>query len=350
VSQKIRNSHKAGLPPGSPVVVARQAEPTRLSYVAYRATGVESGELAGTRDLQRLLSQPPVVWIRVSGLASIGMISDVAEAFGIHPLTVEDILHTGQRPKVDVFEDYLFVVMKLPRLEDQDLQVEQLSLVFTRGAVVTFEERSPGPLELIVERIARGAGRIRASGTDYLIYAILDPVVDQYFVVLDQLEDAVQELQGRVLQNQEADALQQLQNVRRQLNVARRHLEPMREVAAFFLREGEPWIQPSTRPYMRDLYDHILRCIDSSRFLLELLQAAWEAHLGVAQTRLNEIMKVLTMIATVFMPISFLAAVYGMNFRNMPELDWPWAYPAIWAVFLILTGTMVRYFRRKGWL
>jgi magnesium transporter len=333
------------------VPVGKGVRPTRITVMDYDAEHLEVQELSQAEDVSRFRERPTVTWIDVTGLKDVEAIEKIGRAYGIHPLVLEDVLNLNQRPKLEIFDDYIFAVFKMVWLKDgEGLEVEQVSAIFGKGFVITFQEREGDVFDPLRARIANGKGRVRKSGADYLFYAILDIVIDNYFPVVERLEATLEELEDRVLSLTAESVVEEIHDLRRTVLELKRYAGPMREVARMLMDAEEDLISRELHPYLRDLYDHVIRVTESLEILREGLSALREMHLSAVSNRMNEVMKTLTIIATVFMPLTFIVGVYGMNFEHMPELKWRWGYPVVWGVMLITAGFMIRYFRRKKWL
>jgi magnesium transporter len=292
----------------------------------------------------------PVVWLNVDGLGDAEAIRKFGEIFGIHPLALEDVINVHQRPKVEPYEKYLFIVMQM-LLSGPTLGTEQLSLFLGENFVVTFQERPGGDCFAAVrDRIRKNHGRLRSSGADFLAYSLIDAVVDSYFPVLEQYGEELEAVEQEIVENPGSRTFSRIHQVKAQLLVLRRALWPIREVVNALLRDGSAFIRPETRPYVRDCYDHAVHIIDTLETYRDTASSLLDAYLSSASNRMNEIMKVLTIIATIFIPLTFIVGIYGMNFDFMPELHARWGYPAVMALMAVVAAGMLLYFRRKRWL
>jgi magnesium transporter len=276
----------------------------------------------------------------------------MGKRFDIHPLTLEDIANTEQRPKVEEYEDYLFLVLKSFDYaeSDHDLGMEQVSLILRPGMVISFEEKSGEILNPVRERIRSGKGRIRKEGSDYLAYCLIDAVVDHYFSVLEKFGEAIENLQEELVKKPTRTTLQTIHLMKRQMIVFRRSIWPLREAVGSLVRSEYGTVQKTTLVYLRDVYDHVIHVVDSIEAYREMLTGMMDLYLSSISNRMNEIMKVLTVIATIFMPLTFIAGVYGMNFEYMPELKWFWGYPAVLLLMASVACCMLVFFRRKKWI
>lgn len=351
-NKKKRHRTRPGLSPGTVIHVGeKRMEQVGLSEIRYDAEGLKESPLRSVDEAAGWKESPGVVWISVDGLHDALAIEKLGEIFGLHPLLLEDLVNTEQRPKLDDYENYLFVVLKLFHLDEESgrLTGEQVSLVLGERFLLSFQEHPLEVFENVRVRLRGGKGRIRKSGPDYLAYALIDSVVDHYFVVLERLGEVLEELEGRVIESPTTQTLEQIHHLKREMILLRRSVWPLREVANALLREDPPLIQEQTKVYLRDVYDHTIQVIDTLEAFRDILTGMLDVYLSSASNRLNEVMKVLTIIATIFIPLTFVAGVYGMNFEFMPELEVWWAYPAVLGLMLLTALAMVGYFRRKGW-
>jgi magnesium transporter len=298
-----------------------------------------------------------VRWINVDGLSDMGVIHALAAKYNLHPLAIEDLLHLPQRPKVEAYggndselQARLFIIVRMLRIEDQQLQSEQVSMFLGHKTVLTFQE-SPGDVwDPLRQRINTKGSRLRNNDASFLTYSLLDAIVDHCFPILEYYGDHLEELEDLVLDNPERRTISQIHQVKRDLLLLRRAAWPMREVVSTLQREPHECMSDVTRTYMRDVYDHVVQIIDIIETYREMATDLTETYMSSVSNRMNEIMKVLTVIGTIFIPLTFLAGVYGMNFRHFPELNIVWFYPAFWAFCVVCAGVMLLLFHRQGWL
>lgn len=293
-----------------------------------------------------------VRWIDVQGLADAGAIQALCDRLGVHPLVVEDILDTGERTKLDVFADHFFLVVDTFYYPDGrgDLQSDQVSMIVFDNLVVTFQEGCADAFGTVREKLRADRGRLRTRGADYLAYALLDALVDRYFVALEDLGERIEALEDELAHKPDFDSLQAIHRLRGDTALLRKSLWPLREIVNSLVRGEAPVIQDATTVYLRDVYDHTVEIVETTETFREILSTMLDIYLSSVSNRLNEVMKFLTIIATVFIPLTFIVGVYGMNFRYMPELEWPWGYPVVWVIMVACALGMLYYFRRKGWL
>jgi len=352
--KKRRLKSKVGLPPGSLVVTADSAKP-QIVLMGYGPTDFFEKPIGEILEIQKFRDQFPVLWVNVEGLGDPAVFTQLGEMFDIHPLALEDILDLRQRPKFEFHAPNHFMVVQNLDFNDE-VASEQICIVLGKNYVLTFQEKQGDSLAIIRERIKKDKGRIRRCGPDYLMYAILDSIIDHYFPVLEKLSDQAEVSENSLFDDSKDFDLQRFHRIKRDFNTIRRFLWPTRDVIAEIYLEDLPLIQPETRAYFRDCYDHTAQMIDLVEILRENASTISDQYFSNLTIKTNEIMKVLTMIATIFIPLSFIAGVYGMNFNsdksplNMPELHWYWGYPFALAVMTLTATSMLVFFYRKGWL
>jgi magnesium transporter len=348
-----RVSKKAGLPPGSLVHIGeKKTEKIRIQVIDYDEGRLEERDFATIEECLALQRKPSITWINIVGIHEIALMEKIGGHFGLHPLAQEDILNTDQRPKMDDYEDYLCVFLK--RLsyngEKRELKTEQISLVLGPTYVISFLESESGLFEAVRERLRKAKGRIRKVGADYLCYTLMDAVVDNYFVVLEKIGENIESLEEELLSEPSADTSNDIHHLKRELIFLRKSVWPLRDVINGLERGESDLFQDRTMVYLKDLYDHTVQIIDTVETFRDMVSGMIDVYLSSVSNRLNEVMKVLTIIATIFIPLTFLAGVYGMNFKYMPELEWPWGYPLLWLVMILTGAVMVLYFRKRKWL
>jgi magnesium transporter len=347
-----RISKKSGLPPGALVHVGeKKIEKTRIRVIDYDEDGIEERELASVDECFPYKDSPAMTWINIDGLHEVDVIQKLGDGFGLHPLVLEDIVNTGQRPKMEDFEDYLFLIIKMLTYDDEEgvVKAEQFSLVLGPHYVISFQEKVGDVFEPLRERLRKGKGRIRKGGPDYLLYALIDAIVDNYFVVLENIAEEIESLEDRIMIDPTTDLLQTIHNLKRELIFLRKSVWPLREAVSALERGDSGLVQEKTAIYLRNVYDHTIQIVDTIETFRDMVSGMLDVYLSSVSNRMNEVMKVLTIIATIFIPITFLAGIYGMNFKNMPELEWAWGYPLLWCIILVVGLIMVLYFRKKKW-
>lgn len=376
----VSQSSKTGLPPGTLIHVGdRDPEPTHVRYFLYNQNGTE--EISPTSPEELSCNGDSTAWIKVSGLADIEKIKQIGTFLSLHPLTLEDILNTNQRPKYEEFDDYLYLVLKIIRIEnggdasaedrgaeaekdnpgikqDNDEQSDekynltsaQLSIILTERGVCSFEENDSGIFEGVIRRLFDEKSRIRKLGPDYLMYALTDCVVDNYFIVFERIGEDIEDLEERIIDGTDPDVMEEIYALKRNLLDIRKRVWPLRETMASLIRSKPELISEQTEVFMNDVSDHLYQLNDILESYREMSTGLYEIHLSTLSNRMNEVMKVLTIIATIFIPLTFIAGIYGMNFALMPELQWEFGYPAAILAMLITAGIMVLYFRKKQWI
>jgi magnesium transporter len=344
-----------GTAPGTLRTVAEATAPV-VRVLSFGPDGFEERALPDVAELAPLLRRRPVTWIDVAGVGNPETIARLGDTLGLHRLALEDVLHVDQRPKVEEYDDVLYVVARMLH-PARSVEGEQLSLFLGRGFVATFQENATDGdcLDPVRARIRQAGPRLRASGPAYLAYAILDAVVDAYFPVVEKLGDRLESLEERLLERPDPGVLPELHTLRRDLAMLRRSIWPLRDVLGALLREGKNPFEAELRIYVRDCHDHAIRVLDLVETYRDIASGLLELYLSMSSHRLGEVTKVLTLVATIFIPLSFLAGLWGMNFDtsrpwNMPELSWPFGYAFALGVMAAVAGGMLLFFRRKGWL
>jgi len=349
------SAETAGMPPGAPVYVgAHRDQHAVVRCYTFGAGGVSARQVdCAHDDLQALVrGTEGIHWIDLCGLSDVPAVQKVSAVLGLHPLAVEDILNTQQRPKIEGTDDYVYFVLKAPDYapEDHHIYQEQIAVALGRNIVLSFQEYEPDLFQPIIDRVNRAGVPRREATADLLAYSLMDAVVDRYFTVLEEAGDRLETIEEQILSDHGTEAVQAIHSLKRELLLLRRAVWPLREVIGTVLRDESPFFQPSTRVYTRDLYDHTIQVMDTLDTYRDMLSSLFDIHLSSISNRMNEIMKVLTIFSTIFAPLTFIAGVYGMNFRYMPALSWRWGYPLVWVVMVAIAVTMAIYFRRRRWL
>jgi len=347
-------SKKVGLPPGTLIHTGEKgtAEP-KVTIIDYDEATVQEREVKTIEECFVFRDKPTVTWINLDGVHRIDMVEKLGDCFGFHPLVLEDILNTVQRPKMEIYGDYIYIVLKMLHVGDPShpIEMEQVSLILGSNFVISFQEGKEGDVfNPVRERIRNGKGLIRKMGSDYLAYTLLDTVVDNYFLILERMGEAVELLEEELLTHPSHRTLQEIRKFRNEMISVRRAVWPLREVVGSLGRRESPLIRETTEIYLRDVYDHTIQVMDALETYREMLSGMLDIYLSSISNRLNSVMKVLTIIATIFMPLTFIAGIYGMNFKYMPELEWRWGYPAVWLVVAGIGISMLIYFKKKKWL
>ena len=351
-SRKARRPQaKIGAPPGTLIHVGeRKAEQPRIRLIEYNESKLEDRGVETAAHASGFREPSTVTWLNIDGLHDIRIIEEVGRHFDIHPLVQEDILNTYHRPKLEPHDNGLFLVLKMLQLDPSgEIQTEQVSLILGENYVVSLQEKEGDVFDRVRERLRSSKGRIRKMGADYLAYSLIDSIVDGYYAILEELGDRIEGLEDELVSRPGSETLRKIHALRRQMINLRRSVWPLREVIGSLQRQEEPFVREGTRIYLRDVYDHTIQVVDTVETYRDMITGMLDLYLSSISNRMNEVMKVLTVIATIFIPLTFLAGVYGMNFEHMPELHWKWAYPAIWAIMIGLGVGMLVFFRRKGW-
>ncbi|MDD3806527.1 MAG: magnesium/cobalt transporter CorA [Candidatus Marinimicrobia bacterium] len=353
---KNRASHKfqkVALPPGSLVYTGKQTmEAVEIHLIDYNGNTFQEKELSKIDDILPFKELPTVTWVNINGLYNIELIEKIGQLFSIHPLILEDILSINQRPKMEEYENILFIVLRILRYHDEtnSVESEQVSFILGNNFLFTFQEKPGDVFDPVRARLRQNKGKIRTLGPDYLAYSLIDAIVDNYFLVLEKIGDWIEDLEDRLIQNPTHDILKNLHNLKRELINLRKSVWPLRDLLSGLERSDSPLIQKTTVIYLRDVYDHTIQIIDTIESYRDIVSGMLDTYLSSVSNKMNEIMKVLTIIATIFIPLTFIAGVYGMNFEYMPELHWKWGYPVVWLVMIAIALFMVIFFRKKKWL
>ncbi len=346
-----KRSQKAGLPPGTPIYVGdNPAESVRITLIHYDQTELEEIEAETLAECFSFKDKRTVNWINVVGLQP-QIIEELGRCFKVPAMVLEDILNTNQRPKLEDFGDNLYLVLKMLSCDDHhaDILIEQVSLILGPNYVLSFQERAGDVFDPVRQRIRNNKSKLRQAGPDYLAYALLDIIIDNYFLILEMLGDQIATVEDELLSDPSPKTVQKIHHLKREMIYLRTSVWPLREVITGLSRDEVTLITPITHTHLRDVYDHTIQVIETIETYREMLAGMLELYLSSMSNKMNEVMKVLTIIATIFIPLSFIASIYGMNFY-IPEVRWPWGYPAILAVMFLISLGMLAYFRKKKWL
>jgi magnesium transporter len=346
-------SEKSGMEPGSLVHVGDVHDHVpSITVINYNASLLEKRTLASVEEILAFDTSDTVTWVIVNGLQNVSVIEAIGRHFDIHDLVLEDILNTHQRPKFEEFENYLYIVFKAIALQNGDASVEyeQISLLLLNNIVFTFKEKPDDILDPIINRLNVPQSHIRTRGGDYLAYVIMDTVIDEYFALQDTFDDLIETVEDELLTNPTNCTLTSIQKIKRELIYLRRSISPLRELLAAIHRSDSPLLDERTKHYFTDVYDHAIRIIEALESYRDLISGMLDIYLSSISNKMNETMRVLTVFSTLFIPLTFIAGVYGMNFEFMPELKWKWGYPVLWVVFIVISGFLLMFFRRRKWL
>jgi magnesium transporter len=327
-----KRSKKAGLPPGTLVHIGEEkGERTKITVVEYDELNFHEGEPERFDECFLFKKNPTVTWVSIEGVHEVEVLEKLGNCFGLHPLVMEDILNTDQRPKIENYGEDLFVVLKILSYDEKrgEIGAEQVSLVLRANAVLSFTEKGKGLFAPIRDRLRSGKGRLRKMGADYLLYSLIDIIVDHYFAILEKLGEKIEDLEEELITNPSTPVLQRIQILKKEMIFLRKWVWPLREVINGLERGESSWIQEGTRFYLRDVYDHTVQVMDTVEIFRDMLSGMLDIYLS---------------------SLTFLAGVYGMNFKNMPELEWRWGYPLLWIIMAAIVVFMLTSFRRKKWL
>ncbi len=344
---------KSGMAPGTMVFIGEQKqEKARIDVIRYSETELNELHDATVQQCGQAARQAGIAWLNVSSIHDVGLIEALGKCFDLHPMTLEDIVNSTQRPKLEVFPEYLFIVLKMMTCgrDAGTVAIEHVSLILGQGYVISFLEDEGDVFDAVRNRIRSASGRIRSMQADYLAYSLMDAVVDQYFLAVERIGDRIEELDEQILAEPRQEHVRQLHQLKRGILNLRRAVWPFREEVSSLVKSESALIHRETKVFWRDLYDHAIRIIDMVEVYRDILGGMHDTYLSSISNRMNEVMKMLTIISTIFIPLTFVVGVYGMNFENMPELKWHYGYCLIWAVMLLTALGLFVYFKRKKWL
>jgi magnesium transporter len=345
-----RRTPPPGARPGT-LVIAKDALPTRIRMMRYTRDEHSEKSIEHAREIAPLLDSGAVTWVEVEGLGNEEKLREVAEVFGLHALALEDAVNVGHRPKAELLDKHqMYVTRMVLEREHHAVHSEQVTIFFNLDWVLSFQERYRDVLGPVRERIRLQQGTMRRMRADYLAYAIIDAIIDGYYPVIERVGDEIERLEGRVVRHARAHDLERIHALRRDLVIVRRGIWPQRDAINALLRGDNPFVTKPVEHYLRDCYDHCVQIGDVLETYRELVGGLVNTHLSTIANRTNEVMKVLTILSAIFIPLTFVVGIYGMNFDHMPELRWRWGYPIVLALMAAGSGLMLVFFRRKGWL
>ncbi len=347
-----RRAKAAGLPPGILIHVGeKKTAETVINVINYDEPGVRQKEAVDIEECFTYKNKSSITWINIEGIHEIDVIKKLGDYFSLHPLTLEDILHTQQRPKLEDFEDYLFIVLKMPHFDEQNnkIKIEQISLILGPNFVISFNEGKENVFTPVRNRIYSGKGRIRKMRADYLAYALIDVIVDNYFIVLENIGVKIGDIEEELMDDPRNDTLHKIHELKREMMFFRKSVWPLRELVRILTRDDISLINEPTKVFIDDVYDHAIQVIDTIETYRDMLSGMLDLYLSTISNKTNEVMRTLTIVATIFIPLTFIAGLYGMNFENMPETKWRWGYPIIIFVISSIGVSMLFYFKRKKW-
>jgi magnesium transporter len=344
---------KKGLHPGSVIHVGeKKADRVKFTVIDYGRDNFTERECDGVDECLAYADKDSVTWVNVNGLHEPEVMRKIGEHFGIHSLVLEDILDTEKRPELGDYVDFIFIILKMVLVEQESerIDAEQVSLLLCKNTVISFQEGEEDVFEPIRERIRAGKGRIRKAGADYLVYTLADAIVDEYYIVLEAIGELIEDIEDELLEEPSAETLRDIYGLRREIVLLRKYTFPLRELVHKFQISESPMIEHDTQLYIRDLYDHSMQIMDTTESYREMLSGMLETYLSLSSNRMNEVMKVLTVMASIFIPLTFIAGVYGMNFEYMPEIHQHLGYPGVILLMFIIAMVMVYFFRRRKWI
>ena len=352
MTHSVRRSAKSGLAPGTLVYIGRgDKNPHEMELIKYNQDAFFHNKYSEFSP-GLFANTDQNLWLHVTGINNVDTLKRIGESLSIHVLTLEDILNTEQRPKIENFDTYHYLVIKMLFYDQENDAIlqEQLSLIIHGNRVVTFQDKGEDLFAPVRERMGNPDSRLRAYGADYLLYALLDAVVDNYFLILERLGDRLEEIEEEIIVNSSTEMLHRLYRMKRDVILLRKTIWPLREVVNYLEKTDHGFIKQPTKVFLRDLYDHTIQIIDNIESLRDIISGMVEIHLTTISNRMNSVMKVLTIISTIFIPLTFIAGIYGMNFQFMPELNWRWSYPMILLLMLGIGIVMLVIFKKKRWL
>jgi len=346
------HSTKAGLPPGSLIHIGeKRVEYVSINLIDYTENSFTERKVESIEDCREALVTPSTSWINMVGLHDVNQFQQLQEVFSIHPLVLEDILNTAQRPRMEDYGDYIYIVLKMIYLEPDSHHIisEQISLILGKDFLLSFQESTGNTFNPIRDRIRTSKGRMRKSGASYLAYCILDAIVDNYFVVLEEIGEKVEDFQEQVANNPSPDILASIHRAKRDMILLRKALWPVRELLSGIMKTESSLIEESTDVFLRDVYEHSIQVIETVEMMRDMLSGALDIYLSSTSNKMNEVMRVLTVISTLFIPLTFMVGIYGMNFENMPELKLKYGYEGLWAIMIMTVVVMIAFFRKRKW-
>lgn len=348
-----KSKKEVGSAPGTLLLIGeKKTDEPIISIVEYSDQEIVAKDAVPPEALFPYRDSTGTSWINIDGIHDLSLLTSIGEHFGIHPLTLEDIVNTGHRPKVEEFDNYLYIVLKMLQYHDDHhtISAEQLSLVLGENFLISFQETPGDVFAPVRRRIDRSKGRIRQRGCDYLAYALIDAVVDNYFQIIEKIGERIELFEDQLTDSDETVVAKEIHTLKREVIYLRKQVWPMRDVLSRLTKGEFDLIREENYIYWGDVYDHIVQLMDTIESYRDVLSGMLDLHLSTISNRMNEVMKLLTMMASIFIPITFIAGVYGMNFKNMPELEWPWGYGMIWAFMIAVVVVMLVIFKKKKWL
>ncbi len=349
----MRRSGKSGLEPGTPVYIGEnRLERAQINVILYSEDKFEEHDNVDLDSLRQKKDEEGILWVNVTGVHDVEMLRQIGEIFDIHPLTIEDIANTDQRPKFEDYEGYLFCVLNMILYDEkeQELALEHLSIVTSSHYIISFQEEPGDVFDGVRARLRQNKGKLRVTGSDMCMYALMDAIVDGYFLALEKIGDGIETCEDNLFVSAEKIDLAEVHGFKREILDFRKSVWPLREEVASLEKSYSVLITRDTRVYLRDVYDHVIQVLDMIDSYINILGSIHDTYLSLSSNRMNEIMKVLTTIATIFNPLTFIVGIYGMNFDNMPELHWTYGYAVVWGVMIVVAIGLVAVFKKSRWL
>ncbi len=349
--RNFKKKKKEHTPPGTLAYTGdRTSEEVEISQITYSEETFKREFRKDVEDISLGKDKEVNTWVDICGIHDVEIVKHLGDDLGIHSLLQEDIVTANQRPKLEEREDYLFIILNMHYIEDENPVSEQLSIILGENYLTTFRERKNYIFQPVISRMEKGDGRIRKLNTDYLAYALIDVVVDNYFKVLEHFGGKMENVEETLVDDPEEDLLLQIHRMKQEIILLRKSIWPLREVLGKLERGGYDLIDEQNVIFLKDIYDHTFQVLDTINSYRDILSGMHDTYLSSISNRMNEVMKMLTIFASIFIPLTFLAGVYGMNFEYMPELSWKWSYSVFWGISLMLVGVLLIYFNKKDWL
>ena len=349
--RKANRAKKIGLPPGSLVYFGEKEKLLDIDVISYSDTAVHEQKVGTAEEALSLIKDNQITWININGLNNIEEIRKIGNYTQLNNLLLEDVLDTQHRPKVELLDEHLLVIIKMLYYQNGELIAEHLALLLGENYLISFQESEGGDVfEPIRKLLQEPESLLRRSSVDYLLFGLLDSIVDNYLDIVDRVSDTIEAIEDEIIAHPREDMISEIQLLKKKATFLQKSITPARGVISRIERNNHSLIQGSCKPYFRDLHDHIIQIAETLASYRDILWGLTDTYMGAMSNRMNNIMRLLTLISTIFIPLTFIVGVYGMNFEHMPELHYKWAYPACWGVMLVITIGMIIYFRRKRWL
>ncbi|MCO6500531.1 MAG: magnesium/cobalt transporter CorA [Vicingus serpentipes] len=351
--ETIKSSKKAGLPPGTLIHVGKKkSEHSKITIYHYNEKTFSELEFNEAEKIKTPNDNSLVTWLNLDGIHKIELIEAIGKQYNLHALSLEDVLNTNHRPKAEFYQKYVLFTLKMLGIHrsGNKLVLEQVSFILGQDYLISFQEQEGDVFDGVRDRIKLSKGKIREKKADYLLYALIDSVIDNYYIIIEHFSDTIEKLEEQVLENPDENTLTEIQHIKRQFITLRRSVYPLREAISSLLKDDSDLIEEDNQKYLRDLYDHTIHIIESIESQRDVISGLKDLYISELSNRMNNTMKVLTIIATIFIPLTFIAGIYGMNFEFMPELKWKWSYPIVWIIMVIISIGMLIYFKRRKWL